>query len=182
MDLTLKTKMVVEALTVKMKVKDSIVIRHIRFRLSAELDATAASAIGPDAVAAREGILDGGMSKVVVPLDALQARAQFEGDVRKIEIASVHGIKAVMSRGPDGATDDEEEGDSAEPSAQDIGDETPVRTAVLNLEFECSLGGNEDALVFLGKAMGTAVDVRFTPAQGELPLGGRGGKVERLAF
>jgi anti-sigma factor RsiW len=180
MDLTLKTKMVVEALTVKVKVKDSIVIRHIRFRLTAELDAVAAQAIGPDAVAAREGILDGGMSKVVVPIDALQTRAQFEGDVRKIEIASVHGIKAVMSRGPDGATEDDD--DSDEPSAQDIGDETPARTAVLSLEFECSLGGNDDALVFLAKAMGTAVDVKFTPAQGELPLGGGRSKVERLAF
>ena len=143
----------IEKVTVSAKAKDGVVLRMCRVTLAREFDDLIASALKGDARKALSGLRDGGMSKVVLPIDSIRAEAKFIAMDDRCTVPVLKGIKAV--------------GEAPE-------DEDDVPHIKLEFEFVFST----EAWIFLGRNVAGVAQVTFRKTQEEFAFAARGKVVE----
>ena len=136
----------VKSAKVKVKEDGAFVFRTVRMALEREFDTEIAGVIGGSAVEAFELLADGGVSKVVLPIDAISARGVLEGKTR-IALDKITGVKATASVGK--AKEDE--------------------AAPLKLKLEFDFPFDAAAWAMLGAEAGSFIGVTLTRNQLDLP-------------
>jgi hypothetical protein len=121
-------------------------LRTIRLALEREFDHEIADALGEDAGTALEGLRSGGMTKVVLPIDAISASAVVDGQER-IRLERIVGVKATASVG----------------KAKEDAD------APLKVKLEFDFPFQRDVWLMLGEEAGDVVGVTLTRRQLEIP-------------
>ncbi len=141
----------VKSAKVKVKEDGAFVFRTVRMALEREFDSEIAAVIGGSAADAFELLADGGVSKVVLPIDAVSARGVLEGKTR-ISLDKITGVKATASVGK--AKEDE--------------------AAPLKLKLEFDFPFDREAWAMLGAEAGDYIAVTLTRNQLDLPGTGKG--------
>lgn len=136
----------IKSARVKVTEDGSFVFRTVRLALEREFDSDIAATIGGSAGDALEHLSDGGMSKVVLLLDAVSARGVLSGK-SKVSLDKVSGVKATASIGK--AKEDED---------------APLKVKV---EFEFPFSA--EAWAMLGAEAGTTIGITLTRNQLDLP-------------
>lgn len=140
----------IKSARVKVTEDGAFVFRTVRMALEREFDSDIAAVIGGAAVEALEHLSDGGMSKVVLPIDAVTARGVLNGKA-KIALDKITGVKATASVGK--AKEDE--------------------SAPLKIKVEFEFPFNVEAWAMLGAEAGTFIGVTLTRNQLDLPGTGK---------
>jgi hypothetical protein len=131
---------------VKVKEDGAFVFRTVRMALELEFNSDAANTIGGAAADALDHLIDGGMTKIVLPIDAISARGVLEGKTR-IALDRITGVKATASVGK--AKEDE--------------------AAPLKLKLEFDFPFDAAAWAMLGAEAGSFIGVTLTRNQLDLP-------------
>jgi hypothetical protein len=141
-----------EIVGLKLVVKHSgpAVSRYFRFKLRFQLTAEIAPGLGSHGRTAWENVRAGVMHKAVMIIDALRAKVRLIGAAAEITIATIQGVKAVIT-GSDAPTDEET---------------GPVDPGI-DVEWEGSL--SDEAWVFMARHAHAYVDVALARQNPELP-------------
>lgn len=142
------TEIRAEIKSAKVKVTEdgSFKFRMVRMALEREFDDELAAIIGGDARTALDCLREGGMSKAILPIDAISARGVLVGKER-IEIERISGMKVTCS----------------------IGKAKQDETAPLKVKMEFEFKFDKAAWSLLGDETGDTVSLTLTRNQLDLP-------------
>lgn len=131
---------------VKLTEKGASPVRVIHLALERQLDSEFATLLGGEADTALEGLKSGGMTKVILPIDAISASAIFDGKERLL-VERMTGVKATASVGK--AKEDQE--------------------APLKIKLEFDMPFQRDVWLMLGDQVGDTIGMTLTRRQLEIP-------------
>jgi hypothetical protein len=159
MDIELQAS--IAKVTLKTKDVSGLIVRRCRMAFDRELDAEIARALGSGAKKALTALGAHEMTKVVLSIDSIEAKAVLVAGAERCEIEIVRGERATCT------------------SVSDDDDDT---VCMIRLEFETSY--HDDVWSFLGRNCGSYVRITFTDRQLELPMspGAKAGKAAAAAL